>query len=77
MDKPRMPTYVGLCGQQAKRLVGGKEKPVTEFGACLSCEVIRLIVKVMVGLGPDDVERVHRALEFFRRSSSRRCFSCQ
>jgi hypothetical protein len=77
VDKPGMPTYVGLCGQQAEGLVGGQEKAVTEFGARLSCEVICLIVEVVVGLGSDDVDRVHRALEFFRRSSSRRCFSCQ
>jgi hypothetical protein len=75
--EPRMPTYVGLCGQQGKRLVGGQEKAVTEFRARLSREVIRLIVEIVVGLGSDDVDRVHRELEFFRRSSRRRCFSCQ
>jgi hypothetical protein len=77
VDKPRMPTYVGLCGQQAERLMGGQEKAVTKIRARLSCEVIRLIVEVVVGLGSDDVDRVHRELAFFRRSSSRRCFSCQ
>jgi hypothetical protein len=77
MDKPRMPTYMGLLGQQGKRLMGSQEKAVTEFRASLGREVIRLIVEVVVGLGSDDVNRVHRVLEFFRRSSSRRCFSCQ
>jgi len=57
--KPRMPTYLGLRGQEAERLVGGQEKAVTQVGARLSCEIIRLVVEVMVGLGPDDIDRVH------------------
>jgi hypothetical protein len=54
-----MPTYLGLRGQEAERLVGGQEKAVTQVGARLSCEIIRLVVEVMVGLGPDDIDRVH------------------
>jgi hypothetical protein len=75
--KPRMPTYLGLRGQKSKRLMGRKEEAVTEVGACLSCEVIRLVVEVLVGLGADDVGSAHRAPVFFRRSSRRRCLSCQ
>jgi hypothetical protein len=37
--KPRMPTYLGLCGQKSKRLVGREEEAVTEVWGCLSCEV--------------------------------------
>lgn len=77
MLEPQMPTYWGLCSQQAERLVGSQEEAVTEVGACLSCEVICLIVQVLVGLGADDVDSAHRAPVFLRRSSSRRCFSCQ
>jgi hypothetical protein len=43
----------------------------------LSCKVIRLVVEVLVGLGADDVADAHRTPVFLRRSSSRRCFSCQ
>jgi len=75
--KPGMPTNMGLCGQQAKRLMGSQEEAVTEVGACLSCEVICLVVEVLVGLGADEVDSAHRAPVFLRRSSRRRCFSCQ
>jgi hypothetical protein len=57
--------------------MGSQEEAVTEAGACLSCEVIRLVVEVLVGLGADDIDSAHRAPVFLRRSSSRRCFSCQ
>ncbi len=77
MLQPRMPTYFGLRGQQAKRLMGCEQEAVTEVCACLSCKVIRLVVEVLVGLGPDDVDSAHRAPVFLKRSSSRRCFSCQ
>ncbi len=73
----RMPAYLRLCGQKAKGLMGSQEEAVTEVGACLSCEVICLVVEVFVGLGADDVDSTHRAPVFLRRSSSRTCFSCQ
>ena len=77
MLKPGMPSYLGLCGKQAKRLMGCEQKAVTEVRACLSCKVIRLVVEVLVGLGAEDVDSAHRAPVLLRRSSSRRCFSCQ
>jgi hypothetical protein len=46
-----MPSHLGLCGQQAKRLVGSQQESVTEVGAGLSCKVIRLVVETLVGLG--------------------------
>ncbi len=57
--------------------MGSQEEAVTELWACLSCKVICLVVEVLVGLRADGVDRAHRALVFLRRSSSRRCFSCQ
>ncbi len=57
--------------------MGSQEEAVTELWACLSCKVICLVVEVLVGLRADCVDRAHRALVFLRRSSSRRCFSCQ
>ena len=72
-----MPSYLGLCRQQAKGLMGSKEEAVTEIVARLSCKVKCLVVEVLVGLGADDVDSAHRAPVFLRRSSSRRCFSCQ
>jgi hypothetical protein len=73
----RMPTHLGLCGQQAKGFMGSQEKAVTEVGARLSCQLIRLVVEVLVGLGADDIDSAHLAPVFLRRSSRRRCFSCQ
>jgi hypothetical protein len=77
MLESRRPSYLGLRGKEAKSFMGGKQEAVTEVRACLSCKMECLVVEVLVGLGADDVDRAHRTPVFLRRSSSRRCFSCQ
>jgi hypothetical protein len=77
MLQPRMPSYLWIRGQEAKGFISSEEEAVTEVGACLSCEVIGLVVEVLVGLGTDDIDSAHRAPVFLKRSSSRRCLSCQ
>ena len=75
--EPRMPSHLGLCGEESKRLVGGDEEAVTGFWARFRGKVISLVVKVLVRLRTNDVASTHRVPVFLRRSSSRRCFSSQ
>ena len=77
MLKAGMPSYLRPRGQHGKSLVSSEKEAVTEIGTTLSRKVIRLIVEVLVGLGADEIASAHRAPVFLRRSSSRRCFSCQ
>ena len=65
-----MPTHFRLRSEEAKCLVGGEEKSMSEFRACFGREVICLFVEIMVRLRADDIRCVHRVSVFFIRSSS-------
>ena len=78
VSESSMPSHVGLGGQECKGVVGRYEKTVADFGAGGGRVVVRLILKILIGFGSDDVPAfAHRMPVFFRRSSRRRCCSSQ
>lgn len=72
-----MPTDLGIGSKKGEGLMGREKKAVTKIGTRLRREVVGLVVEVLVGLGADEVDRAHREPDFLKRSSRRRCFSCQ
>ena len=61
-----------------KGIVSGKHEAMADFGTRFRRVVIRLVIKILISFGADYVPALaHRAPVFFRRSSSRRCFSSQ
>jgi hypothetical protein len=73
-----MSPHVGLRGKKSERTVGRNEKTVADFGTRPRGVVVRLMIKVLVCFGSDDLSTAaHRVPVFFRRSSRRRCFSSQ
>ncbi len=73
----RIPSHVGLGGEERKCFVGCEEKVVTNFGACVSSKIISLVVKILIGLGANNVAGTQRVPVFFRRSSNERCLASQ
>src|SRR5690242_524205 len=81
--KPRVlesgaPAHARLGGEKGKRVVGREQEPMPKLGACFPSVVIRLLIEIQVSSWPDNVAAfAHRVPVFFKRSSSRRCFSSQ
>ena len=73
----RMPSHVGLGGEERKCFVGSEEKVVTNAGVRLRSKIMSLVVKVLIGLGANNVAGSHRVAVLFRRSSNQRCLSSQ
>ena len=78
VSESSMPSHVGLGGKKSKGVVGRYEKTVADFGTGDDGVIVRLILKILVCFGSDDVPAfAHRVPVFFRRSSRRRCCSSQ
>ena len=78
VSESSMPPHLGLGGKKNKGVVGRYEKTVADFGTGDGGVIVRLILKILVCFGSDDVPAfAHRMPVFFRRSSRRRCCSSQ
>jgi hypothetical protein len=73
----RMPSHVGLGGEERKGFVGSERKVVTNSGVRLRGKIISLVAKVLIGLRANNLARRHRVPVLFKRSSNRRCLSSQ
>jgi hypothetical protein len=74
----RMPPDIRMRSEERKRLMRRQQEFVTKFGRGGGCVVVCLVLKITVRSGPDYVAAfAHSAPVFFKRSSSRRCFSSQ
>jgi hypothetical protein len=71
------PAHQRLSGKHGKRLMCGKEEAVAEFGACLGCEIVGLVVEVSIRLGANQVDSAHGRSDCFKRLSRSLCFSDQ
>ena len=73
----RMPSHVGVGGEERKRFVGSEEKVATNSGVRLCGKILSLVGKVLISLRANNVAGSHRVPVLFRRSSNRRCLSSQ
>ena len=77
MFQAGMPSHFWLRCKQSECFVGGNQKTVTKFRSGSLREIESLIVEIRVGFRANDIVGIQRLPVFFKRSSSRRCFSYQ